>query len=250
MRRYHGGAGFGPTAIPGLAIWLDAKDFNTLTFSTGTDVSGWANKGAAGVGNAAQATANLQPLYVASAINGLPAVQFRDDGATKQLTIADSVGLDFTTMSAFVVAKRVTDLGAIEHMFGKFDTGASQREWRLVVNNNDNLQGITSQTGSGTVVDSIIAATTINVATPFIGDFYYNATNQLVSLNNGTPDSDPQAAVFNGTSVVGIGSINSGATQPYDGYIGEILFYNSVLTAAQRLQVLNYLSRKWGITIS
>jgi len=77
----------------------------------------------------------------------------------------------------------------------------------------------------------------------------FNGTTLSVARNNGTPATAALASVFNGTADHYLFSRDSFA-DPLAGYIGEYLFYTSLLTAEQRLLILNYLSEKWGIPLA
>ncbi len=95
---------FDPGSVSGLALWLDAN--KGITQSSGS-VSGWADR-TANKNDASQATASHQPQWLASSINGLPAVHFNKDHAGQfvggdALTIADSVSLQWGTGDFYVV---------------------------------------------------------------------------------------------------------------------------------------------------
>lgn len=231
---------FNPSSISNLAIRLDAQNLSSFTFSTGQDISAW--------GAAAQATANLQPLYVANGINGMPAVQFYDDSTAKLLSIPDSTALDYTKFTLFVVFKRASDLGAVERIAGKFSSSspANAREHTMLILITDEIQGNISTDGNpGTG----FSAGTPVIGTACIGMIMRDATNGTAYLNNVAGVPAAVGAPFQGTSPFHIGAID-GAAQPFSGYIGEILFYTRDLTTAERKSVWSYLSGKWRIPIS
>lgn len=240
-------SGFSPAAFSNLAVWLDASDYSTLTFNS-TTIVGWANKGNAGADNAAQATAARQPLYVASAINGLPALQGRHDGSNaSSIEIADSAALDYSQWTSFTVLSRVTDSGAQEHVVGKYTTTGNQREQRGIIDSVDRWASVSSTNGTATAGINTTGA--ISVGSPLVGITYYDGVNQTVVVGMGTPASGSLGSVFNGTSTYSLfsrGAADSFA-EPYFGYIGEHLFYTSLLSAEQRNVVINYLSSKWKL---
>lgn len=239
--------GFRPSNLANLALWLDATDISTFTFSAGTDISAWADKSGTG-NNASQATANQQPLRAASGINGMPAVQFGDDDTNKLLSCADHASFNYTTFSLFVVFMRLTDTGAGERIAGKtsINSPATSREFSLMVGGTDVLNCTVSTNGTNETV--VTAPGTVAINTPIIADTTYNSTvTQYQNGAAGTPSGS--LTLFQGTSPFHIGS-RDGAIGGMRGYIGEILFYNSALTAAQRTLVMRYLSAKWKITVS
>lgn len=240
---------FLPSKLSSLAIWLDATDASTFTYSTGADVSAWRNKGNRGAANAAQATGSLQPLYVASGINGNPAVQFYDDSTAKLLSISDSTALDYTQMNMFVVFRRQTDLAAAERIAGKFSvtTPANQREHSFLIVATDELQGNISADGlPGTGFSTTSTVTTGN---NYIGELQYSGTTGTVRVNNANAGTATIASIFNGTSPFHIGARDGGA-DPFAGFIGELLFFTRALTTYERALVLRYLSQKWEIGVA
>jgi hypothetical protein len=236
-------------SIGGLALWLDAADGSTITQSS-SRVSQWKDK--SGNGNhAAQATGGLQPLYVANAINSLPAIQFRDDGTAKLLSAPDSTSLKYVGCSIFTVFTRLVDLGTNERICGKFSTAspANQREVSMLVSGSDTFQGATSSAGSA--ADGLGTTTkTIALSTPYIADATFSASFGTVKINNetATQATGSIAGLFNGTSPFHVGAFD-GAGQPFAGYIGEVLFFTRALASAARMDVLRYLSRKWGVAL-
>lgn len=76
--------------IPNILVWLEAD--SGVTMDGSNRVSQWNDQTANG-GNAVQATSGIQPLYVASSINGLPAIRFtnaRNDYMTLTTTLASA----------------------------------------------------------------------------------------------------------------------------------------------------------------
>lgn len=210
----------------------------------------WVNKTGL-TANALQGTAGDRPLFVASAINSKPAFHFYDASTARNMSIADHVNLDYTTFSAFFVYQRVVDLGATENIGGKFSTGtpANQREWNLNIDTNDLQASVGSADGTATATATTTGA--IATGTGLIGEVLYDGTN-LITRKNGvsaSQGSTARASIFNGTSPFFIGG-RDGLTNPFGGYIGEVLFYKPVLSATNRTRVLNYLSTKWGIALA
>jgi hypothetical protein len=238
-----------PDTLPGLAAWMDAQDAGTVTFSTGSDIVGWANKGNMGVPGAAQSTGSLQPLYVASAINGLPAVQFYDDSTVKELAIAHSAALALSNgYTYFAVIQRVTDLAATEIMLAKWVAAGNQRGFELLTNTGDKATHFASLDGTATGAPTANSTANLIIGTPYILNGYFDGALISTSSNNANTATAAAASVFTGTAPVTLGAI-SGSASPFSGYIGEILFYNRYLSVAETAAIEAYLSAKWGIAI-
>lgn len=250
------GNNFSPEYITGnnLGIWLDATDLESLTFNSST-ISSWRNKGNAGVGNAVQATALNQPLYVANGINGLPALEGRHDGTNGSLMrIADHAGLNHTEFTAFVVANLITDRGVTTEVAGKYTTSGSQREHRMIMGSIREVSGAVS--GDGATISSLFnGSAKATVGVPYIQDLSYTTTGPLsyTSLNNSPTlyaSAAAPASVFNGTAPYDFFAREVAATESFSGRVGEYIFYDRALGANERRQVLSYLSVKWGVAIA
>lgn len=243
------GAGVSPAQIGNLVQWLDAQDAGGFTFSTGTDVSQWNDK--SGNGNhMVQATGSAQPLYNAATINGRPAVQFYDDSTFKQLACADNATMDYTALTAFIVVQRVSDLGAIEILYGKYATTSAIREFYVGISVGDAPTFTYSNDGTATAAAS--AGALMSIGTPYIITAQLTGTGgtSSCSLNNAnTGGGTITGSIFNGAAPLVMGSINAGGALPASVHYGECLFYKAALTAAEIAQVHAYLSSKWGIAI-
>ncbi len=232
---------------PGLAIWLDAQDSSTIALS-GSNVTQWSDK--SGNGNhAVQATAIRQPLLVASAINGHPAIQGRHDGSNaSQLDIADAASLNYTGFTSFVVIQRVTDLGT-EQIINKYAVTGNQREFQFLIDPADFFATTLSADGTATTSNSLTTPTVV-IGTPVIRNDYYDGTNiNLRRISNGSDVSATpvaRSANYQGTGKLTLFAREDFAA-PYAGYIGEVLFFTRSLSATEQAVVIAYLKSKWGI---
>lgn len=237
--------GFQPTSLPNLAVWVDATDFGTLTLSSDR-VSQWRDK--SGLGNhLVQASGSLQPLYVASALGGRPAVQTRDDGTARLVSVASNASLSYSTCSCFAVFQRVTDTGSNETFVGKWNAAGNLRQFRMLLGSTDLVT--TQGSADGSAITTVNTGSAVATGTPYIIDGSYTGTQLTISRNNSTPGATNLASMFSGAAPFSVGAAGN-AAEPAASYIGEVLFYTAVLSSAQRLQVLNYLSGKWNIAIS
>lgn len=239
---------FNPGELANLMVWFDAARSNTITQDGSQRVSQW-NDISGNANNVTQGTAGLKPLYVASAINSLPAIQFYDDVTAKLLAKTDNTTLDYTSLTGFVVFNRLTDLGANELITGKWNTTGTVREFNAGINSSDQFAFQTSPDGNTPLVAANVTGA-VATSTNYIGDFGWNGSTAInAAKNNGTTATGVVTGLFAGNASFCIGS-GANAGTPFAGYVGEIVIYKAVLTAAQRTQVLTYLSKKWSITIS
>lgn len=243
-----GGGGFLPSKLPNLTIWLDSQSFlSDGSSKDGSDlVATWVNKTGL-TANAVQSTGANKPKYIASAINSKPALEGRHDGVnTSTLAITDSAALDYTAFTSFIVAQRVTDLGANETVFAKFLTTGNQREFRFVSSPSDRPSILVSQDG-GITETAASPTPTLSIGSPFIAEIFNSGTQISCSINGATATTNTVSAVFNGTAPVNIFSRGS---EPFAGYIGEVLWWPRLVAASDRTQVRRYLSSKWNIAVS
>lgn len=237
---------FAPNQYSDLILWLDAYDSSTITKSSNR-VSQWTDKSSVG-NTVTQGTGSSQPLYVASAINSRPAIQFYDDSTVRYLFKNDATTLDYTALHGFIVFQRVADMGATETQFGKWSPTGSLREFRSVVTSGDGYSFQT--TANGTTVVAANTSGAISLATNQIGEFNWPGSTTInATRNNGTNATNTITSIFAGTAPLSVGA-HGNAGEPFAGYIGEIILYKTALSTAQRLTVLKYLAQKWAITIS
>jgi autotransporter-associated beta strand protein len=200
----------------GLSYWLDAADGSKITTPSGSNVTAWADSFTNGV-NFAQGTPANQPVYVANAINGRPAVRFN---GTSQKMVASKAA---NAQTVFIVNK---------------------------VNARADLDGIWGRNAIDTGIRLVSATAWNNPGSA--GDFTYNGGQIYVNgaLNNNFAASTPHVlTAISANQVVGwttaIGEYYNNSTRWYNGDIGELLVYNSILSTNDRQRVESYLMAKW-----
>lgn len=238
---------FAPTDLTGLVIWLDATDISSLTFN-GSNISQWQDRSGRG-NHAIQGTAINQPKYVAGAINGVPALEFRHDGTNgSQLTVNDSASLDYTEFEAFTVIRRVADRNNTETILGKLNGHGSAHEFRLfIAGTGDLLQNAASPDGGSVNLKAVtVTSPAAALATPYLVHGRLTQGTLYASLAGQQAPTTSLASVFNSTAPFRIGSVG-GAGEPLAGQIGEVLFFTRSLNATERQSVTSYLRGKWKI---
>ncbi len=227
----------------GLKLWLDAADYSTLFSTTDCTTTRVQIDGAVGCwkdksGNAYNAIAGDAPTYSVNAINRRSVLAFN---GTSNYLENSALALS-TTASIFAVAS----------------PGAGSSYKRIINNEANFYLGVGSTTnyfssfyGNGSSWGTIADHGATGIMSP--GTYYI-----LTSVNNGTNDN----AYINGTAMpvrantmsafsngYKVGALSS-TIQLWDGNIGEIIIYNTVLSSDDRKNVQLYLSQKWQIPVA
>lgn len=245
---------FSPIDIPGLKFWVASDD---LVLSDNDPVTTWVDK--SGNGNdASQSTAGFKPLYKTNIQNGKPIVRF--DGTDDQLEISDTsiVGGE-TGLSIFIIIKEATPQ-IDKAFFCKWDyqtQGCFAMQTSFASSDEFMLFTATSLTDGG---NNRINTTDANLTSQFyLLEAIYDGTQATSSdriklYKNATP---PSVNTANGNSLptsllscsatLKIGQFGGTLDRNYDGDIGEILMYNSALSAENRGKVESYLNARWAL---
>ena len=224
---------FSPSSISGLSGWYDASDAATISQSGGL-VSQWNDK-ATPAHNMTQATGAKQPLTGTATIGGKNAIRF--DGAN-----------DILNASGITAPTSVTCFAVFSNM-KQFVTGTE------------------TQTIVCSAISGFTAGWGIN-GCPF-GNAIHRITGEGMATFQlykngvaGTPGSDPgtagdypynvpliavaDATVISPRTVLSIGgTVDEVLFGQND--IGEIIYYNRILTSAEKNQLGAYIQTKWGI---
>lgn len=226
---------FNPLDVPGCALWLDAADKSRFTFSSGTNISSWADKSLA-LNNFSATTGT--PVSITDGVYSVVSIP---SGAI--MTSASSIS--FTPSSAFFVVCKVISISTatLDYVlaFSSLSSGqAGDFSLRIGVNG---LLGTPANVGNSG--DLSIANYYVNGA--------LNPNYPLTTYNNYTiiDTTNPSRS---GTSPLTISTafIPSGQSYPrsFIGNIAEVLYYPAGVTSIQRQQIESYLAWKWGITLA
>ena len=242
--------GFTPIDIPGCALWLDAYDATTLTLS-GSNVTQWRDKS----GNAYHAVGyNNAATYDATGLNSRPALAF---SSTKSMVAPVPAGTFPAAVSVFVVYQFSGAVSSsavytiINRTFSQVNNFAAP--FSAYQNNGSIARYIGNGTTNGNQRYEFTAGTTYTNTTPTL--YYFNvASNANTTWNesvNGTPTAYTltlgTAAYGDTASNVCIGGRLDTAVF-MNGFISEVIMYNTTLTIVQRQAVEGYLAHKWGLT--
>ena len=237
---------FRPTDISGCEFWVDA---NSGVTQVADRVSAWADRSGNG-NNATQATAGNQPLYVSDGMapvdcKGRPTIRFTTDDYLS----ANSLSTLFTgsdkPLSIFaVVAKSANDANHTIfcvtnppslNSFYSLETTNIPR-WKCRRKDDAALQK-TGAVGLPDTNPNIIS----NTFAGTLASLYVNGTATLVDgdLDVGTMTVD-QAT---------IGVLSTSYTNYLEGDLSELIIYDTALSTADRQDVEEYLSNKYGVIV-
>jgi len=231
---------FDPTNLTGCVMWLQAGAANIQTNPANGRISQWTDL--SGTGNhATQSDTNRQPLYVESGPNGLPALYFdvRNNDPTYSAKLLTSTTLT-NGCTAFIVARVI-------------DAGELGIDWRRILASRDQNWMLGTYTPGTFYAHAASELSGMNARLK--AAFRFNRTYTLSVLNNATN----QYFFVNGHDLTGNsgnktppgrlgvgGSDNSADTS--DSQVSEVIAYDHALSAAERQQVEDYLTARYGVT--
>jgi hypothetical protein len=218
---------FSPLDEPGSFLWLKGDTSGSFTMS-GANILTWVDQSAGGTNTFTATLSN--PIKEAAAIGGLQAVRF---SGAQVITKALFSGPSASEM--FVVKKNVTGAGVQVGLwaFGANATG----------NAHPNSDTITYE-GWGTT--SFFSTVTLPVVETTA--HLYSVRSRAGMFIQSQNDVDTWSSLAN---VVGWGAAatlgqNMGGIK-FNGWIGEMLAYDHILSSTRRGQVTTYLRTKWGV---
>lgn len=232
------------TATPytnGLRLQL-AADLGVTTNASGA-VTSWLDQSSNG-NDAAPTDVTTSPIQIKNVINGKPVLRFT---AASQFLEVPPANTGFTAgdISTFAVVK-FNNFSTFRDIWTKTQNNLSAPfDWYFasgtgnatVLRGNGtssfgSVVGSPPTAGAFTVVGCKISGTAVS---QYIG--YNNTANGTI---NGTPGDAGLA--------MRIGRRFDGAVQ-MNGDIGEILIFDHAVSDSERLQIVNYLNAKWGLTV-
>jgi hypothetical protein len=236
---------FIPMQISNCSLWLDASDTNTFTGTT--TITAWKDK-VNGYSFAGTATA-------ASAIGGTNIGCLSFNGSSQYLTFSNSSVFINAPYTVFTVGYQLNNaLGRIINGIKPGSTdgvlyvgGWSGSTGTAFVGDGGNWNPYPDTAGStrfGNTVNTwaLTCCTVSNTASTSVLNSYFNGVTQTVQTGS------ILASSLGGMNIGGGVGITASAGQQWYGYIGEVIFYNFVLSSGQRQQVEAYLSQKWNLT--
>lgn len=230
---------FSPPNLSGLVLWMDPTDSTTLTL-TGSSVSQWRDKSTTGA-----VFNNLfgPPSYSTTLINGLPGINLTNQCgfiSASTHTLTNSL-----TLAMILVVKSGIDA------WGSFFTHGN-RDLDIALERNSIAAGTSLlhfQTANDNATGDI--AYTIDQVELYLGTMTTGTSRFFERFGGRTTTS--VTATNSSTIVVGSKSIRIGRSdgnENCDSLIGEIVYYNRVLSTFERQELEGYLTWKWGLQAS
>jgi hypothetical protein len=220
---------FSPTQLPGCAVWLDGGDSNTISFSSGSNVSTWIDK--SGNGRSATVYAGT-PTYTSAlgmTFNG---------SSSLQITYTASPTIE----SMFVIIKFNSVSGQGDILSG---TAAGQREYLMYI---PYSPGTIYLGRHSTGPSGAINGGTVTTGSNYLLGYIFNGTGNTISFfqsGNAITSGTPQFTYSAGGTISVIGSYNGGGY--LQGQIYEMIIYSTALSTTDRQQVEAYLAKKWAL---
>lgn len=223
---------FLPSDLSALEVWLEADSGITLN---GSNVASWTDQ--SGNAHSASASSSVQPAYVASAINGLPGINYTSGKLLNDT--ASAMG----DMTVFVVGK--VDAAAAATYLALASWGASYQPDLYLQSAGGGNYFHAVQWGSS-VANSTGLSTPRNV--PFLYQTTIDAVGKTIRsrLNAAEAAGNPYSAAGVGTTPTGF-TIGTDGPDQYTGIIAAFLVFRRKLTTAETQQVESYLALKYGL---
>ena len=231
-----GPAGVGSSANN--VVWLDA---HALGFSNGVSVSTAADF--SGNGNTfSEVSSTKQPIYSTTAANGMPALVF--DGANDILKSGSIAAIASANVTYFIVFQKSL-MTKQSLLAGNYTSNPSKWLTQTFPNSNKLYThqysptakhvNYLESTASPTFMSSSISPTQIKT---------YSQGN--LQMTNNTPYTTPSG---HKNLTIGNVSFPSANNHTLNGFIAEVIIYNSSLNNLQRILIENYLGAKYNMAI-
>jgi hypothetical protein len=226
---------FTPAQLSGLVLWMDPTDSTTLTLS-GSSVTQWRDKSASA---ASFTTVNGNPTYTTSLINGLPGIDLTN--ATGFISSATQTLASSLTIAMILVVK--SGIGA----WGSFFTHG-QRDLDVSIERNSISTGTTLQFQTANDNSGANLTFTTDQVSLYLGTMTTGTSRFFERFGGKTTTTT--TATNSSTITVGLQTIRIGRSdvgENCNSFIGEIVYYNRVLSTQERQQLEAYLAWKWGV---
>jgi hypothetical protein len=231
-------------------IWFDAADTSTITVSSGSNISAWSNKGAAG-GSALSSTGSGTLTTGSTVTNGLNVITF-----PAFARLGFTIGIPNQARAWFAVFKQTSQVT-------QTGTGGLLQYFAVLNQTTGNGQdalfgpGVPTNTGTNSYNVSEGASGFISGVGTVTAPNGYNVFKQYVWVNSGTLASN--TITIDGVAQTLNISCNAGSYQTASvlytigdvygnsGQVAELIQFNSEITVGQRQAVESYLAIKWGL---
>lgn len=229
-----------PLTEPGCVLWMDAADTSKITTSSNA-VSLWKDKSSS-QNNASQGVAANQPLSGTRTHNGLNVIDF--DGVNDFLQFSRNTALS-APFTVFVFGQYDTST-IINAIFGR-QTAAINGQFVIRKETSAVFNSFLFGSGGGSSINF-----PGNLSPNIHCVYFQNGGAINYSINNGAFLAGATTTGYDNavaTPLV-VGAANNSGSDPFDGFVGEIIVYNRVLVSSEIIKINRYLANKWGAAIS
>lgn len=237
------------------SLWLRANS-GTSTIANGSPISTW-NDQSGNTNHAAQASANLQPLFQSAIINGQPTIFFDNvTGANSDvLIVPDNDNLDNTNGLTILTVTRPLSLDNANPraILSKRVGFNNNQSYSLFFFTGGNKLNVDIDQGNNRFPSVLSFVNGTNYITSLLYDGTLAAALRARLFVNGNLDvtaTEASASIPNYASDLSIGLLNAADGRPFGGHIAEIVVYRRALNEAQRIITDNYLSAKYAISLT
>lgn len=241
-------ASFSPSALGGLKLWLDGADPSTITISSGTSISKWADK--SGNGYDFTNSGAGQPDVHTGGIGGLNDVRF-NAGQSLSNTSAPLVtgSQPFTIFCVFDRAATAT----YSYLAQFIGDGAGNSPGLFLTFTDPGSENINFGAKlTGTFGSARCATSFGSYNTPYALCITYNGSGATITdyafYSSNSLQTTVVAQDLTVTSTVNVlGAFTNTGSDPLLGNIGEMIIYNRVLNSTEMAQMEAYFLAKWGV---
>ena len=222
-----------------LQVWFKA-DAGTSTTTNGTTVTTWNDQGPYNKNSVLTGTINL-PTYTSNWNNFKPAIYFGNgDHSYFEFDLDSIKNSDYTLIA---VIERDASNGH-SYVLGTHINASNQG---LHFGYRSNQIATLAQWGND-VNSSVPAYNSPQDFTILLGELNTGSGKTISETRNGATSSNSHSNTtpLGGTA---IGTIGRGYPGGFEGYIAEVIAYNSTLTATEIAQIYSYLGFKYGQTL-
>ena len=242
-----------------LILWLDANNVDgngNATLVDGQDVTTWTDLSNAG-NHAVQNGINNNtrvPYLRNNGLNGLPVLEFsKDDNKTSTL-LGPQTPDNYRTL--FIVYKNTHNFSML---FSAYNLGLTREGHSLRIirfNNVDSYRGNSMDNDFSYDFENLY----INGSNDYLvhNNTPYKptpTTHHIVSAVRGCPDGETCSGTFSDASdtntfmySLGVATAEWNSSRSFKGEMAEVIAFDTEISDLQRIQVTNYLAKKWGLT--
>jgi outer membrane protein assembly factor BamB len=237
--------------LQGYAIKMVAD--TGVTYDASNKVSQWSDQSPAN--NFYQSTAADQPTFVASAINGRPAIRF--DGSDQHLDIDDDPLINtgagsFNAKTITIVFKTSSDITSRQILWEQGGNNNGLNFYidasKIYINAFTSSWGPTGLNAPAIANKAYVATLSLDAGSTVFEGFLNGSSIGTYSPISSLNQHSGNGALGHTEAKTQFHDGNTTDLAPLNGYIAEFHYFNSVLTPADRQALENYLMNKYRIS--